>query len=213
MIEHRSTWHLGQEAIYDYLDRSLDAQAMAEAQRHVQGCPECAARMREARVLFGRLLDLETPSLQVDLAPKVIASLVAARRSAVRWRWVLAGQAIAAIVALAALGPHLEDWIGRALHDPTFLAARQAGSHLLADFSVWLAPFLDLIPSLPTRLAPMRLPLPHLEGPAVGWGMLAGSAVLLGLLGNALLLRAPRGAVSPLAEPGNRAAGEGRGRA
>ncbi len=211
MIDHRSTWHIGQEAIYDYLDRSLGDPAMAEVQRHMQSCPECAVRLREARVLFGQLSDLDTPSLQADLAPKVIASLLAARSNSVRWGWVLAGQAVAAIVALAALGVHLEGWIMGALRDPMLQAVRQTGSQLLAEFSVWLAPFVDLIPTLPTRLGPLRLSLAHLEGPALWWGVLAGSALLLGVLGNAWLLRIPSGAVSSNAH-GDRSAGESRGR-
>jgi hypothetical protein len=212
MIDHRSTWHIGHEALYDYLDRSLDARAMADVERHVRGCPECATRLHEARALFGRLAEMETPSLQADLAPQVISSLMAARRSTVRWRWVLAGQTIAAVSALAVLGAHLEDWIMQALRDPALQAVRQSGTQLLAEVSVWITPFLDLIPSLPTRLAPMRLPLPQLDGPAAGWGLLAGSAVLLGLMGNALLLRAPRGAV-PSAEHGARPEDHRRGRA
>jgi anti-sigma factor RsiW len=212
MIDHRSTWHIGHEALYDYLDRSLDAQATAEVELHVRGCPECATRLREARALFGRLADLETPALQVDLAPQVLLSLVTARRSAVRWRWVLAGQAIVAVCTLVVLGAHVEDWIMQALRDPALQAVRQSGIQLLAEFSVWITPILDLIPSLPTRLAPMRLPLPQLDGPAAGWGLLACSAVVLGLMGNALLLRAPRVAV-PSAEHGKRPSDEERGRA
>ena len=212
MTDHRSPWHIGDEAIYDRLDRSLSAQAMADIDRHVQGCPECARRMREARALFRRLADLSAPPLEADLAPRVIHSLLAARGSAVRWRWVLAGQAAAAAVALAALSAHLESWIMQALRDPAFMAVRQAGTQFLAESSAWLAPFLDLVPSLPTRLAPIRLPLPHLEGPEYGWAALAGSALLLGLLGNLLLLRAPGGAVRSVAEHGNRPAGDGRSR-
>jgi anti-sigma factor RsiW len=211
MIDHRSSWHIGHEALYDYLDRSLDAQATAELERHVRGCPECDTRLREARALFGRLADLETPSLQADLAPHVISSLMAVRRSAVRWRWVLAGQAIAAVSTLVLLSAHLEDWIMQALRDPALQAVRQSGIQLLAEFSVWITPILDLMPSLPARLAPMRLPLPQLDGPAAGWGLLACSSVVLGLMGNALLLRAPRVAI-PSAEHGKRPSDGERGR-
>jgi len=129
----------------------------------------------------------------------VISSLLAARRISIRWRWVLAGQAIAAVVALAALGAHLEGWIMQALHARRFLAARQAGSQLLTEFSVWLAPFLDLVPSLPRGWDRCGFPC-HTGGSGRGVGRAGRSAVLLGLLGNALLLRAPRGAASSLAD-------------
>ena len=200
MGDHRSTWHLGNEAVYDYLERSLSGAAMIEAQRHLQGCPECDRRLREARALFAQIADLAAPPLEADLAPKVVASLKTARRSAVRWRWVLGGQAGAATVALAALGGYLQQSMERALHDPAFLAIRQTGAQLLVEVSGWLAPFLDFVPAFPMRLVPLRLPLPHLQGPASGWAALAATALLLGLLGNVLLLRSPGGAIPTMAE-------------
>jgi len=212
MHDQQTTWHIGHQAIYDYLDHSLAAQAVAEIDRHVERCAPCARAMREARTLFEGLPNLETPPLQVDLTPRVITSLLAARRSAVRWRWVLAGQAAAAVVGLAALGVRLEEWLVRLLQDPALAAIRQAGSRFLAELSGWLAPFLDLVPTLPTRLAPMHLPLPHLDGPAAGWSVLAGIALLLGVLGNALLLRPPDGAVPSVAGHGNGRSGDGRSR-
>jgi len=212
MNDQQSTWHIGPEAVYDYFDHKLAAQAMTEIDRHVQRCAMCARAMQEARTLFEGLPNLETPPLQVDLTPRVITGLLAARRNAVRWRWVLAGQAAAAVVGFAALGVRLEEWLVRALQDPALVAIRQAGPRFLAELSGWLAPFLDLIPTLPTRLAPMRLHWPQLEGPAAGWGVLAGSALLLGVLGNALLLRPPDGAVAPVAGHGNGRSGDGRNR-
>ncbi len=210
MLDHRSTWHLGDEAIYDYLDRSLGGQARIEAERHVQSCPECALRLREAQALFAQIASMTAPRLATDLAPGVVASLQAARKASVRWRWVLAGQAAAAIAALAALGAYLQRWVDPVLHDPAFVAVRQAGALLLADVSGWLAPFLDLVPSSPMRMAPLRLSLPHLQGPVSGWAALAGTALLLGLLGNALLLRSPRGVVPTMTDRGNGAAAPGR---
>jgi len=210
MHDHPSTWHLGDEAIYDYLDRSLGGQARIEVERHVQSCPECALRLREAQALFAQIASVAAPRLVTDLAPGVVASLQAARKASVRWRWVLAGQVAAATAALAALGVHLQRWVEQVLHDPAFAAVRQAGALLLADVSGWLAPFLDLVPSSPMRIAPLRLSLPHLQGPVSGWAALAGTALLLGVLGNALLLRSPGGVVPTKADRGNGAAAPGR---
>jgi len=210
MGEDRSTWHLGYEAIYDYLERSLGGQARLEAERHIQNCAECAHRLRETQVLFAQIAKVAVPPLHTDLAPRVVASLRAARKSAGRWRWVLAGQAAAATAALAALGVYLQRWIEQALVDPSFLAVRHAGAQLLADVSGWLVPFLDFVPSFPTRLAPLRLPMPHFRAPVSGWAALAGTALLLGLVGNALLLRAPGGAVPTRADPGNGSTPPGR---
>jgi hypothetical protein len=209
MDDDRSSWHLGDEAIYDYLERSLSDQAMVEAHRHQEACLECARRLRDARLLFDQIADLAAPPLDTDLAPKVVASLKAARSSAVRWRWVLAGQAATATIALAALGIHLERWIGQATRDPAFRAIRQAGAQLLVDVSGWLAPFLDFVPSSALRLAPLRLSLPHLQAPPSAWAALVGTALLLGVLGNTLLLRSPRGAVPTVTDHGNGTATRG----
>jgi hypothetical protein len=208
--DHPSTWHLGDEAIYDYMERSLGGQARIEAERHVQSCPECARRLLEAQALFAQIASVTAPRLATDLAPGVVASLRTARKTSVRWRWVLAGQAAAATAALAALGVNLHRWLDQALRDPAFLAVRQAGAQLLADVSGWLAPFLDLVPSSPMRMAPLRLSLPHLQGPVSAWAALAGTALLLGLLGNALLLRSPGGVVPTMADRGNGAPAPGR---
>jgi anti-sigma factor RsiW len=196
-------WHLGDEAVYDYVDRALSSAAMTEAERHVLTCPECARRVRQVELLFARLETLDSPRLDRDLAPGVVVGLQAARKRSVRWHWVLAAQASTAIVALAALGFNLDRWVNALLNDPAYLALRQSGLRLVAEASAWLTPFLAIIPSLPTRLAAIRISLPHLEGPVQGWAGLAVVALLLGLVGNAVLLRLADGVVSHAEEGGN----------
>jgi hypothetical protein len=190
---------------HDFLDRSSTLRRRP-VERHVRAVRVCCQAASTG--LYSDVSRTGDTSLQADLAPHVVSSLMAARRSAVRWRWVLAGQAIAAVSTLMLLGAHLEDWIMQALRDPALQAVRQSGIQLLAEFSVWITPILDLIPSLPTRLAPMRLPLPQLDGPAAGWGLLACSAIVLGLMRRAVAA----GRVVPSAEHGKRPSDEERGR-
>ena len=191
----RRQWHLSEEAVYDFVDHRLSPVATAEAERHMQSCPECARLLRRAKLLFARLEAAAPPRLDRDLAPGVVASLQAARASSLRWRWILAAEAVAASAAFAALSFHLERWVDALLSHPAYLALRQHGLRLVAELAAWLAPFLNFIPSYPSRLASIRITLPHLDGPVQGWVGLAVAALALGLVGNALLLRASNGVV------------------
>jgi hypothetical protein len=192
----RGLWHPSEEAIYDLADHALSPEAMIEAQEHVRACPECTRSLRRAEALYARLEQAGAPRLDRDLAPLVVANLQSARTNRARWGWVLAAEAVAATVALAAFGIRLEHWIHALPIDPGHLALRPQGLRLLAEVSSWLAPLLDLIPSFPARLAPVRVALPNLEGPPEGWAGLAAAAMLLGLVGNALLLRTSNGITS-----------------
>jgi hypothetical protein len=192
----REYWHLSEEAVYDFVDGTLGPVAMTEAERHLRSCPECARLVRRAESLFARLETADPPRLDRDLAPGVVASLHAGRAGNMRWRSVLAAEAVAAAVAFAALGFRLERWVEALLVHPAFVAARQNGLRLVAEASAWVAPFLDFIPSYPSRLASMRIAIPHLEGPVQGWLGLAVAALLLGLVGNTLLLRSSKHVVA-----------------
>ena len=200
----RAPRHLSEGAVYDFVDRSLSPEAMIEAERHLRSCPECARQVRRAELLFARLEKAESPRLVRDLAPGVVAGLHAARKSRARLRWVLAAEAVAAIVVLAALSLQLQHWIEVLRMDPGYVALRQHGLQFVAEASSWLAPFLDFVPSFPARLAPIRIAVPHLGGPMAGWVGLALAALALGLVGNALLLRSGNGVIE-------NAAGEGEG--
>jgi len=192
----RAQWHLSEEAVYDFVDGGLGPVARTEAERHLRSCPECARLLRRAELLFARLETAEPPRLDRDLAPGVVANLQAARTSSMRWRWALAAEAAAAVVAFAALSFRLHSWIDALLVHPGFLTLRDNGLRLVAEASAWLAPFVSFIPSYPSRLASMRIALPHLEGPVQWWGALAVTALLLGLVGNALLLRSSNGVIA-----------------
>ena len=189
----RERWHLSEEAVYEFLDGALSPVAMTEAERHLRSCPECARLQRRAELLFARLEAADPPRLDRDLAPGVVANLQSVRTSSVRLRWVLAAEAAAAAVAFAALSMRLERWLDALLVDPAYVTLREHGTRLVAEASAWLAPILTFIPTLPSRLAPIRVTIPHLEGPVQGWVGLAAAALALGLVGNAVLLRSANG--------------------
>lgn len=191
----REQWHLSEEAVYDFVDRRLSPAARIEAERHLRACPDCTRLLWRAELLLTRLELIDPPQLDRDLAPGVVANLQTARTSSVRFRLVLAAQAVAATMAFAALSLRVESWFDALLTHPAYVALRQHGLQLVAEATGWITPFLNFIPSYPSRLASMRVTLPHLDGPVQGWVGLAAAALALGLVGNALLLRAANGLV------------------
>ena len=202
-MARRAQRHLSEETVYDFVDRTLSPEAIIEAKRHLRACPECARQLQRAELLFSRLEKAESPRLDRDLAPGVLAGLHAAHKSRARLRWVLAAEGVTAIVVLAALSLHLQQWIEALRVDPGYVALRQHGLQFVAEASSWLAPFLDFVPSFPARLAPIRIAVPHLGGPMEGWVGLAVAALALGLVGNALLLRSGNGVVEAAAGEGD----------
>ena len=191
----RELWHLSEEAVYDFVDRRLSPVARIEAERHLRSCPECTRLLRRAELLFSQMELVDPPQLDRDLAPGVVANLQAARTSSVRFRLVLAAQAVAATAAFAALSLRMESWFSALLTHPAYLALREHSLRLVAEATAWIAPFLNFIPSYPSRLASMRVTIPHLDGPVQGWVGLAAAALVLGLVGNALLLRSANGVI------------------
>jgi hypothetical protein len=192
-MRDREPWHLSDEAVYDYLDRILSPSAMADAARHLRSCPECAGRLRRATLLFSRIESAEVPGPARDFSAGVVASLQAARMSRRRWSWILLAEASAAAAALMALSLRLEGWFDALLHHSAYQSLREHGLRLMAEGRAWLAPFFGLVPASASRLASVRIVVPHLEGPVLGWAGLAVAALTLGLVGNMLLLHAANG--------------------
>jgi hypothetical protein len=191
----REQWHLSEEAVYDFVDRRLSPAARIEAERHLRACPDCTRLLRRAELLLTQLESIDPPQLDRDLAPGVVANLQTARTSSVRFRLVLAAQAVAATMAFAALSLRVESWFNALLTHSAYATLRQHSLRLVAEATAWIAPFLNFIPSYPSRLASMRVTIPHLDGPVQGWVGLAAAALVLGLVGNALLLRSAKGVV------------------
>lgn len=186
--------HLSEDAIFDLLDGALPPEARRDAERHLRGCPDCAKSARRARSLFARLEKAAAPHLDRDLAPEILARLRAKHAGSGALNRILAAEAALGIAALAALGLQIGRWIEVLQTSPAYVGLREHALQLAAELVSWLAPFLQLVPTFPARFTPIRIEVPHLGGPLLGWAGLAAAALALGVVGNALLLRSPDGA-------------------
>jgi transposase len=194
MMTDLERWHLSQEAVYELLDGTLGPEARSEAELHLRTCPECTHHLRRAQRLFGQLKQAPQPRMARDLSPNVVAAIQARHAARASLRWTLATEAVAAIIALAFLGPRLGHWLEVLRAGSGYVQMRQHGLELVGQVASWFSPFLDLGPSFPARLDLIRIPIPDLGGPMEGWVGLAIAAIALGLVGNALLLRSANGA-------------------
>ena len=189
----RQERHLSEEAIFDLLDGALTPEVRRKAERHLRGCPDCVQSVRRARSLFSCLEEAAEPSLDRDLAPEILARLRAKQAGSGALSRMLAAEAVLAIAALAAFGLQIGRGIEALQASPAYVALREHALQLAAELVSWGAPILHLMPSFPARLTSIRIEVPHLGGPLLGWVGLAAAALALGVVGNALLLRSPHG--------------------
>lgn len=103
-----TTQHPSDETLNEYLDGVLDAPARARVDAHLAGCLQCAARLEAVRALFAELEALPDEPLARDLSAGVLAHLRQpehALSSLPALRWVVAMQALAALMLLAVAAP------------------------------------------------------------------------------------------------------------
>lgn len=102
------TGHPNDETLNEYLDDALDAPARAQLAAHLAVCPRCAARLESLRALFAALDALPEEPLARDLSTSVLARLpqpIEAFAAPAKFRWILAAQALAAVVLLVLVAP------------------------------------------------------------------------------------------------------------
>lgn len=189
--------HLDESTLNEWLDEALPAAERAAAAAHLAGCPECAARLAELRLVFAQLEALPEVPLARDLTPTVLGRLPARATPALGrgWPWALALQTALAVGVLLLAAPAVDlagpaglattwaqglaaGWAGLSAQTQTDLAAAwQAGAQLLNDARALGAPLG--------------------EWPAAAWS--AGLALLglLWLAGNGLALRRLIGPSTP----------------
>lgn len=97
--------HLDDLTLNDYLDGLLEPEARAEADAHLTVCVACQNRYIDLRAVWMELESLPEAPLSRDLASAVLAAIAPARAALpVAARWVLAAQALLALVLLIAAG-------------------------------------------------------------------------------------------------------------
>lgn len=173
------TDHLDELTIYEYLDGELDAAASQSVSSHLAICPDCQAQLARLQGLFATLDSLPELPLTVDLTPRVLAALRPQAKPFLPgwWRWVLIGEGVAAALLALLLWPVLTNLLG----DWSFtLPTTQITNQLL---SLWA----ELQQAL-TFTWPTGTPL-IIAVPLIVWVGILGLGVLVGLVGNSLLLR------------------------
>ncbi len=199
--------HLTDSELNEYLDHVLGPSERQALERHLTRCDECRARLSELQHLFTSLEDLPETKLQGDLSAAVLKRLfpnaASPRPSHRLWTPVFAAQ----------LGLVLGAWIWLCMQAakwalPLFTASRfpqiaippfrLPGLDLSSIFTVPYSLFTALhFPSFilaPPAFTPPAFnypsfTLPALPFPTAGLAGIAIGALVLGLLGNVLLLR------------------------
>jgi len=189
------TDHLDELTIYEYLDGELDAAASQSASSHLATCPICQTQLARLQGLFTTLDSLPELPLTIDLAPRVMAALRPQAKPFLPgwWRWLLIGEGVAAAVLALLLWPNLMNLLG----DWSFtLPTVEITNQLL---SLWVELQQNLTFTWPTA-TPLIIAVPFIV-----WVGILGLGVLVGLVGNSLLLRPLMRALSPTPHRGQHA--------
>lgn len=169
--------HLSDETLNEILDHALAPSQRAGVESHLAGCPECAARLDELRVLFAEIDSLPDLALNVDFAPAIIARLEQNAPIPRPVRWLTLAQALGAILAGILAWPLVETII-QSLKLPSLAEI------LTGATSSWLQASADL-----------RLPELAFQAPSLGLDLTSTSLTIaivsvsvLWLAANGLLL-------------------------
>lgn len=171
--------HLDELTLYEYLDGELDAAANQSISVHLATCSACQAHFAQLQQLFTTLDSLPETPLTVDLTPRVMEAIRPAVKPALPtwWRWVVVGEGVAAAVLALLLWPILSNLMG----DWAFtLPTAEISAQL---FTLWAELQRSLTFDWPT-FTPLTITLP-----LIAWLGILGLGVLVGLVGNSLLLR------------------------
>ncbi len=183
------SWHLADDNLLALLDHALDPTSEAEAHAHLAACGDCRQRQRRWARLFAAMERARVEPAAPDLAGAVLTQIRARQLPTRAVRGLLFGELALAIAAVAAVG--LGGW--SALGPLALLPRMPDVGPLVAQWIAGLAPLARPVLAWPQPLAlrssMLEIRLPSLELPLVGWAALLGGALIVGLIGNSLLLR------------------------
>lgn len=124
--------HLTDEDLQSYLDAELGETKAGWAAAHLRTCAACQERAASMQEVFQALSGISEVRLGRDLTPGVLDRIGPVNGPSLRWRWLVAGQALVAVF--------LATWVGRsaALDWINFAAARlQAPPSWLVEILAW----------------------------------------------------------------------------
>ncbi len=173
------TNHLDELTLYEYLDGELDAAATQSVLAHLSTCATCQGQLADVQRLFTTLEQLPEVPLLVDLTPRIMTAIQPVAKPALPswWHWVVVGEGIAAAILALLLWPFFT-----ALLDtlPISFSLSELTAPLLTLWTEWQQNFTLEWPVLP----PLTLAVP-----IIVWLGVLGLGLLVGVLGNGLLLR------------------------
>lgn len=173
------TNHLDELTLYEYLDGELDAAASQSVSSHLTTCPVCQTQLTRLQQLFTTLDGLPEALLMVDLTPRVMTAIRPAMKPALPtwWRWAVVGEGVAAALLALVLWPFVSTLLDTL---PISLSLSELTTLLLTLWTEWQQNFILEWPVLP----PLTLAVP-----IIVWLGVLGLGLLVGVLGNGLLLR------------------------
>lgn len=163
--------HLTETQLNEYLDGELAGDEQNAAEAHLVACPDCRAALGELRALAAAVESLPEAPLPRDLASLALTQLPPPRL-ALGWKLVLAAQAGSALGLLLLVVANL---------------LSNLRLPVLSNLPALALPLIQLpLPTFSSLLPPSSF-VSHLSSFEILF--LAASALLLGGLGNAVLLR------------------------
>jgi anti-sigma factor RsiW len=184
--------HPDDTTLNEFLDGELDAPDRAGLEAHLAVCRECEGHLAELRQVYTALEAWPEVGLARDLSPAVLKA-IRSPQPKLNWvSWVLAIQAVLVIGLLVAAWPFaMQSEVGQTLW---LLAQRSIAQVAVQALDTAGSLWAGWLAEVQVRLQAVQavgglLQAPALRLPMVTLWALLGSAVLLWLVGNSLLLR------------------------
>ena len=175
------------ERLQAYLDGELEPQAKVALEADLARDPGLAAQLDQLRALYARLDSLEDEPLTRDLRPGVLAALAKSTNERAWPAWLLPAEGALALALLALAARSLRSLPLIGLDVGSSLSSRY--TNLLFVIQLFLDDSTRALSGLGPPDFSGLLPGPVLDLPAASLLGLAAGLILLGLLGNRLLLR------------------------
>ncbi len=192
--------HLNDEILNEYLDQALTPAQYTAVDAHLAACADCGDRLETLRAVFADLDALPEVALRRDLSAAVMAQLPRRTPPVLRpaLRWVIAAQALLAVILLAVSGPPLLSAIAWPTAPETLDSAAWAALTQITTEAAALAQ--TLTATAEDGLAAARgFSATVSTSAASAWAALLIPLVLLWLFGNGVLVGRLRAQPPPAA--------------
>lgn len=181
--------HLNETELHAYLDNELSPTARERATRHLAACSHCQEALGKIQDLFNRLEGIPELPLREDLSNRILDQIKSERDSTPALPWIAVLQAALAAALLSLTIPTLlRSPFARSLGAAWSRGILFTQGFLLEKVGAWDGSLEVLKDQIVTTIRTgIHLPVPILHFAPL-WSLFLFAA-LVGILGNALLLR------------------------